>query len=108
VWEPILFFDSKPGNLVLNRLTDKRVRQYWDADHLIAEELAHHGDTRQKEPECCFHRRGVLWDLAAVYPARAVWQERLPLASVFGGPVVGEVVSIDREIASLSRTGSKP
>jgi hypothetical protein len=102
VWEPILLFDSKPGNLVLGRLTDKRIRQYWDADRLVAEELAHHGDPAQKEPECCFHRRGVLWDFAALYPGNTLWHERLPLALVFEGPVVGQVEAITREITRLS------
>jgi hypothetical protein len=104
VWEPILLFDSKPGDLVRGRLTDKRVQQYWDANRLVAEEIAHHGDPAQKEPECCFHRRGVLWDFAALYPMKVVWHDRLPLALVFEGPVVQQVQAIDREISRLLGT----
>lgn len=107
VWEPILSFDSEPGVLILNRMKDVRVRQYWDADRLIAEQLALHGDPAQKEPECCFHRKGVLWDLAAVYPSRAVWRDRMPLATIFGGPVVGQARAIEQGIERLAATTPK-
>ncbi len=108
VWLPILSFDSRPGDLVLRRMTDRRVRQFWDSGRLVAEEVAHHGDPRQKEPECCFHRRGVLWDLAAVYPPGGSWGERLPLASVFGGPVISQTEAIRRELANVGSRSKVP
>ena len=88
VWEPILITDwSAPGPSALNRLTDPRVTQFWDPNHLVALRLAADARPPQPEPACC-NRRGFLWDLAAVYPRQAVWDERLPSATLFNGPVV--------------------
>jgi hypothetical protein len=44
-------------------------------------------------------RRGG--SIAALYPAKGAWRERLPLALVFEGPVVQQAPAIDREIARL-------
>lgn len=41
----------------------------------------------QPEQECCTES-GTLWDLVAVYPRGARWDNRMPPASVFNGPVV--------------------
>jgi hypothetical protein len=87
VWEPILPTDwSAPTTFALRRLSDQRVRQFWDKDHAMAKAMAASRDPDSK-PDCC-DRRGVLWDLIAVYPAGAVWEKRLPPATVFNGPVV--------------------
>ena len=40
VWEPILPSDwSRPTRLVMARIPDRRVIQFWDKDHLIAKQL---------------------------------------------------------------------
>lgn len=89
VWEPILPMDwsGRPSSSALGRLTDRRVRQFWDEKHLVADRLARDARAPQPEPDCCF-ADGILWDLAAVYPEGAVWAEQLPSATVFDGPVV--------------------
>lgn len=87
VWEPILPTDwTAPSTGVLGRLSDARVRQFWDKEHSLAKILAgsHSGQT---DPRCC-KRAGILWDLIAVYPAGALWSDRMPPAVVFDGPVV--------------------
>jgi len=87
VWEPILPTDwSAPTTSALRRLSDHRVAQFWDKEHLLAKAMAESRDPASK-PDCC-DRRGVLWDLIAVYPAAAVWGQTLPTATVFNGPVV--------------------
>jgi hypothetical protein len=87
VWEPILPTDwIEPSRLTLNRFADSRVRQFWDKSHALAQVMADASDSQPK-PKCC-NRKGVLWDLIAVYPAGAVWNDRLPPAIVFDGPVV--------------------
>jgi hypothetical protein len=94
VWEPILFTDfSKPASMVLRRLSDPRVLHFWDPNHLVAEQLARYSDPSQNQPACC-SQRGTLWDLAAVYPPRTLWEQRLPYALVFGGPVISQRDSI--------------
>ena len=102
VWEPILFMDlSKPGALVLRRLADPRAMHFWDPDHLVAGQLARDSDPSQAEPGCC-SSRGTLWDLAAVYPPKSLWAERLPRALVFDGPVVQSAEAIAAELGRAS------
>ena len=90
VWEPILLTDwSAPTTVALRRLSDHRVRQFWDKDHAVATAVARSRDPDTK-PDCC-KRRGILWDFIAVYPAGAEWDQNLPPATVFNGPVVREI-----------------
>ncbi len=89
VWEPILPMDwfGRPASSALGRLPDKRVRQFWDEERLIADQVARDAREPQPEPDCCF-ADGILWDLAAVYPKGELWGDQLPPATVFDGPVV--------------------
>jgi hypothetical protein len=86
IWEPILPTDwNKPTNAVLDRLSDRRVVQWWDKQHLIAQLLKEsHGG---QDPRCC-KRNGTLWDVIAVYPPGARWDETLPAPQLIAGPVV--------------------
>jgi hypothetical protein len=87
VWEPILPIDwGAPTTSALYRLSDRRVAQFWDKEHLLAKVMAKSRDPQSK-PDCC-SRHGILWDLIAVYPAGALWDQGLPPATVFNGPVV--------------------
>jgi hypothetical protein len=88
VWEPILPTDlTAPGTGALYRLSDRRVRQFWDKEHVLAKLMSQDSTDRQSKPGCCT-RPGILWDLIATYPADAVWNTSLPPAIVFNGPVV--------------------
>jgi hypothetical protein len=87
VWQPMLATDlAPPLTLVLRRLSDRRVQQYWDPEHLLAKRMGADARPPQPEHECC-ERSGILWDLAAVYAADARWDARMPVATVFNGPV---------------------
>ena len=90
VWEPILPTDfSSPGTAVLSRLSDSRVAQYWDKNHLFGEELARKlgTDASQPRPNCCTSK-GVPWDEIAVYDQNARWDTQLPRSVFLNGPVV--------------------
>lgn len=101
VWEPILSSDwLPPSRFVLRRLRDLRVEQFWDHDHLVARRMASDARAPQPEEECC-ERDGILWDLAAVYPPSTMWTDHLPSATVFNGPIVDVVDSVE---AALTRT----
>jgi hypothetical protein len=90
VWEPILPTDySSPGSGVLARLSDPRVAQYWDKNHLFAEQLARRlkSDSNHPRPRCCANN-GFDWDEVAVYPQDAEWSDQLPRAVFLDGPIV--------------------
>jgi hypothetical protein len=83
VWEPILPTDwGRPTRPVLGRLSDKRVIQFWDKDHLIAKRLS--AQLQTKEPNCCRHS-GTLWDLVGLYPKGTNWNSSEP--TYIDGPV---------------------
>jgi len=54
---------------------------------LIAKQMRADARPPQPAPDCC-ERRGILWDLVAVYPAGTIWTDRMPLATMMNGPVV--------------------
>ena len=103
VWEPVLFTDwRKPGARVLSRITDTRVRQIWDPEHLIAKQLAKDARAPQPEAECCA-REGILWDLAAVYPPEVKWTDTMPPATLFNGPVIETEADLEAALKKLER-----
>ncbi len=98
VWEPILTTDwGKPGSGVLGRLSDRRVIQFWDQQHLLAKQMAQDARSPQPKQQCC-QRAGILWDLGAVYPAGARWTESMPPAVFFDGPVLRVKADLESKI----------
>jgi hypothetical protein len=99
VWEPMLPTDwSAPSTSALRRLSDGRVRQFWDPDHVIAAALKKTADAGKAEPDCC-ERKGVLWDLIAAYAPGATWRELPPEPALFNGTVVRVAGELDLMIA---------
>jgi len=74
-------------SIVLNRMSDPRVMQFWDKEHVLARRLAR--DAREPQPvqECCV-QNNHLWDLVAVYRPGVAWDAVMPTAVIFDGPVV--------------------
>jgi hypothetical protein len=111
VWEPILPTDySSPSTGVLARLSDPRVAQYWDKNHLFAEQLARRlkSDPDQPRPRCC-DESGIDWDEVAVYRPDALWDAQLPRAVFLDGPVVHALGFADVVAELLSKaTDSEP
>jgi hypothetical protein len=98
VWQPILITDwRRPTSSVLARLHDPRAAQYWDANHALARRMS--ADARDPQPkEDCCRRDDILWDLAAVYPPGAKWDDKLPPAVFFNGSVVDSKDQLDRSL----------
>lgn len=94
VWEPILPTDwNAPRTGALGRLNDRRVRQYWDPDHLVAAAIKKSEGSHR--PDCC-ERKGFLWDLDAAYAPETRWSENLPVPALLNGPVVETTGDLDR------------
>jgi hypothetical protein len=87
IWQPMLSTDwAKPGTAVMRRLSDTRVRQYWDADRNVAKALEQSFREREPGPACCV-KDGIWWDLMAVFPPGGQWNDRLPEASLLEGTI---------------------
>jgi hypothetical protein len=87
VWQPILPTDwALPGTSVLHRLSDRRVRQYWDPDRHVAAALAASFSSRDQQPSCCY-QKGVWWDMIAVFPPDVQWTGTLPEPLLLEGTV---------------------
>lgn len=100
VWEPILPSDwGKPGTSVLQRLDDSRVRQFWDGNHVIAAALKKAEVAGTLHPNCC-ERKGILWDLFAVYAPGAVWRDSMPQPVLLNGAVAPGIAELDALIAN--------
>jgi hypothetical protein len=108
VWQPMLPTDlMAPTTGVLRRMSDARASQYWDEQHVLARRMARDARPPQPAPNCCDHE-GILWDLAAVYPRGARWDQLLPTARVFDGPVHMIPTKIESAIASVSNDLPSP
>lgn len=94
---------SAPASSVLTRLSDRRVQQHWDPNHVLATRMKNDARAPQPVQDCCV-RSGILWDLAAVYPPGATWSDRMPSAVVFNGPVVDVMSEVEAALASVPRT----
>ena len=100
VWEPILSSDwSRPTRPVMARVSDKRVIQFWDKDHVIAQQLS--AQLHGKEPSCCRHA-GILWDLVALYPMGTKWNDSEPI--YVDGPVVKVKSELAKQTSSLAHS----
>lgn len=100
VWEPILPTDfSAPGTRVMARLSDARVRQYFDRDHLLSAEMK----KSASRPECC-ERSGFLWDIATIYAPKARWDATLPAPIYIGGNIVDHTAELEAAITSSRAT----
>lgn len=94
VWEPVLFADwQRPTTAALARLSDPRVAQFWDHDHILANRIEKDAAASQGGPNCC-KAHDILFDLVAVYPAPAKWADHLPPPDIFDGPIVDVVPKI--------------
>ena len=87
--------------MVQSRISDRRVIQYWDNDHLVAGELHRQ---LSLEPSCC-QRKGVLWDFAALYGRQAQWGNSSPVFA--DGPVVDAAPDLEKRLAGLLRTPAR-
>jgi hypothetical protein len=99
VWEPILPTDwSAPGTSVLNRLNDRRVRQFWDAGHVLAAVIKRAETTGQLHPDCC-ESNGFFWDLTAAYAPGTRWSDTLPEPVFLNGTVVQNAAALESIVA---------
>ncbi len=96
VWEPVLPTDlGAPSTMSLRRVSDWRVSQYWDKEHLVSRLLGERD------------RRSVVWDYVAVYQAGKLWDHSPPGPASSGVPVVraigGTRDEIERQLQAIGK-----
>jgi len=85
IWEPVLPTDlAVPSTMTLKRLSDLRVSQYWDKEHLVSKSM---GEVDQ---------RSAVWDYVAVYQPGKTWDQAPPVPVYSSAPVV-KAISGTRE-----------
>ena len=96
VWEPMLPTDwSRPSGRVRSRISDPRVVQFWDRDHLVAKELRQ----QLSNSQIGCQRNGIIWDVAALYPNNVQWGSA-PV--FFGGAVLDVAGDVRQRLSAMS------
>lgn len=92
-----------PGRAALARISDSRARQFWDPQHLVAQELSRIAQQHpeQPQPSCCIDK-GFYWDDALVYALHASWKDKSP-AVFFNGPVVKVMPGLEQALRGVKR-----
>jgi len=88
---------AKPSGMVQSRISDSRVVQFWDRDHLVAKELRQQLSTSQ----IC-QRNGIIWDAAALYPRDMQWGTSPP--AFFGGAVLDVAGDVRQHLLAMSKS----
>lgn len=94
IWEPILPTDlAAPSTMMLKRLSDLRVSQYWDKEHLVSQSIG--------------EQDGVVWDYIAVYEAGKRWDKAPPEPAYSNVPVVRAIDGTRETIQKLLQPDGK-
>lgn len=99
VWEPILATDwGSPSGSALARISDQRVRQFWDPKHVVAGALNEFAKQKplQPEPGCCI-QKGFYWDEAILYAPHARWKDK-PTSAYWNGPVARIIPGLEKSL----------
>jgi hypothetical protein len=89
----------------MDRLSDPRVGQFWDKNHLVAG-LVENGANGHR-PACC-DRNGHWWDVIAAYPPASKWTVTAPVPELLNGTIVHAAPELDAQLgqrASLPKGG---
>jgi hypothetical protein len=90
IWEPVLATDlGAPSTATLRRVSDTRVSQYWDKEHLVSRLLGERD------------RSSVVWDYVAVYQPGKVWDQVPPEPVYSRVPVIQGVDGVRDAVGKL-------
>lgn len=107
VWEPVLWTDlGPPSTKKLASISDARVAQYWDPQHLVSNWVisspwvAKDGIFTQGEKSS---GKVVAWDLILLFPRGSCGSGALPEPVFHGDPVVTRITEAREHIRALVR-----
>jgi hypothetical protein len=99
VWEPILPTDwGSPSRGTLARISGPGAKQFWDPDHIVAQEMARNAKAKPSRlgPDCCLSK-GFYWDDAIVCAAHSRWKDA-PASVFWNGPVVTAIPGLEKTL----------
>lgn len=101
VWEPILPTDwEPPRSSTLSRISDTRVRQFWDPKHLISAILKSRVTRRPSDRQP--PNEGYYWDMALLFAPNTKW-ENDPRPSFWQGPVYRVIPGLEAALATTEQ-----
>ena len=103
VWEPVLKGDVAPTTETLAHLSDPRVTQLWDPEHLVSTAIAE-GMRAHPGPLPLERQRtktGILWDAVVVYAPRTTWDTTLPAPLWLDGDVDDVITGFEKILLPL-------
>jgi len=96
IWEPVLPTDlAAPSTMTLKRLSDLRVSQYWDKEHLVSKSLGEQNGS------------SVVWDYVGVYTQRKLWDQSPPKPVYSSVPVVRAIDGTREAVQKLLHESTK-
>jgi hypothetical protein len=105
VWLPVVATDiAPPTKRVLARLSDARVKQFWDPKHYLSDAIksASAADPKWVRPEDreLYGGDDVVWDFVAVFPIGARWEKMIPPPDFYGFPVVEAIDGLEKRLSA--------
>jgi hypothetical protein len=96
IWEPVIATDLRaPSSPVLARVSDSRVRQYWDRGRLLSQAMG------EKD------RSTIVWDVIKIYGPAARWSASVPEPVFSDRPVVRVIDRAEHALAQAHTTPPK-
>ena len=95
IWERVLFTDwPTPNTRTLARIWDPRAVQYWDRGRALSEYMrSTYQGNKSELPD-------IIWDVVAIYPKGARWDNSLPANTYFDGPVVDVMTEFRKQLSN--------
>jgi hypothetical protein len=102
LWEHVTVSDRKmgiPTTRVLARLSDRRARQFWDPQRVVSYTMVRDlpRDTLASVAEIDSTGAAVVWDCLALFKPGVRWDDRFPVPSWAGRPVIDVVDALNRK-----------
>ena len=111
VWEPVILTDlGPPIRSVRKPLSDPRVMEFWDEDLWLSPRMIERAAiiARGKGEEPPLGPDEIAWDVIAMFPPDALWEDPFPIPSWYGEePVVRSLGPVEEALARESQPKSQ-
>jgi hypothetical protein len=87
----------RPNGRAQSRISDSRVVQFWDKDHLVTKEM----QQQFSSSKICCQRNGIIWDAAALHPNNVQWGSA---PAFFGGAVLDVASEVRQRVSAMQLT----